>query len=68
MLLLNTEGELWGLGIPGEGGQVWGVQRQAASFSVSWMQNTVTGFVSDGHCCWEVVRRHGEHTLKKADI
>lgn len=68
MLLLNTEGGLWGLGIPGEGGQVWGVRRQAASFSVAWMQNTVTGFVSDGRLCWELVRSHGEQQLEKADI
>lgn len=55
MLLLNRGGGLWGLGIPREGGQVWGEQRQAGRSSASllvWVDLSLTGSPSDGHFYW----------------
>lgn len=70
MLLRNTRGGLWDLGIPREGDQVLGV-RQAGRFSVSWMTRVVfpgTGYVSGGHFCWELSYCHTDHQLEKEDI
>lgn len=59
MLLLNRGGGLWGLGIPGEGGQVWA--------GLPEVDLSVTGFASDGHFCWLWTYCHAEHHLKKED-